>query len=104
MRSYGRVVEILDAHVRGAKDSGFRLALCGEWKPERAALLVPLHEMRAFRPERRVLGRVAFRADQRVVLRVYPDTPSEQVLLFAFGSNFEKVGRAISPAATTDEA
>ena len=58
VRGLGRVIEILDVHVRCAKNVSFRDALRRAGKPERAVLLVDLHEMRALRPERGVLCRL----------------------------------------------
>jgi hypothetical protein len=72
MRGFRGVVEIFNAHASSAKNTGFGDALRREWKPEAAALLVHLNEMRAFRPERGILRRITLRADERVVLGVYP--------------------------------
>src|SRR5580704_5374285 len=73
----GRVIEILDVHVRDAKNMGFRDPLRRAGKPERAIFLVDLHEMRALGPERRVLCRLALCAGQRVILRVHPDAAAK---------------------------
>src|SRR5260370_16829200 len=58
-RRFGRVVEILYAHVSGAKDVGFGDTLRGEWKPERTVFLLKLQEMRLFRPHPTVLPHCA---------------------------------------------
>src|SRR5260370_1078828 len=73
VRCFWRVIEILDVHVRGAKNVSFRDALRRTGKPERAIFLVDLDEVRALRPERRVLCGLALCAGQRVIFRVHPD-------------------------------
>src|SRR5580704_14105701 len=69
-------------------------ALRGKWKPDRAMLLIDLHEMDAFGPKRRFLGRFAFSTDERVVLGIHPDAAFEQVRLAPFRTNLQNVGRA----------
>src|SRR5208283_1400052 len=86
------VVEILDVHVCRPKKTSVGNALRGKWEPKRATLLIHLDEMRAFRPERRILCRATFRSYQGIVFGVHPNEALEQIFVLTFGLDLDNVG------------
>ena len=72
------VIGILDTYLGGAEYARLRARLVRHWQPEVADPVIPLHNVNAADPERRVLRGTAFDAHDGKVVRVPIPSPTEE--------------------------